>query len=85
VRAQIVVHNVLAQTIFRQGIQVESLHRAAEAAELSITGIIQHNEKHNRRTFLGAVGFRPDRSGSILRTSNHAVEGYEFIRLAAAG
>jgi hypothetical protein len=38
VHTQIVVQ-FLAQAIFRQGIQVESLHRTAEAAELSITGI----------------------------------------------
>jgi hypothetical protein len=83
VSTQIVGHIVLAQVIFRQSIQVESLHRAAVAAELSITGIIQHNEKHIRRTFLGAVGFRPGRFGSLIRAANpllKALPGLYYLR-----
>jgi hypothetical protein len=69
------VHIVLAQAIFRQGIQVESLYRAALAAKLSITGIIKYNEKHIRRTLLSAVGFRSGWFGNLIHAVNHSVEG----------
>jgi len=77
------VHIVLAQSIFRQCIHVESLHRAALAAELSVTGILQHNEKHIRRTFFGAVGFRPSLFGSPIRAANtllKAQPGLYYLR-----
>ena len=68
------VHVGVAQAALCKRVQVGRLDGAAEAAELAIPGVIQHDEQHVGRTFPGAHGFGPGRAGLIYGQSDVAWE-----------
>ena len=69
------MHVVVAQTVFRQGVHIGGLDRAAVAAELPKADIVQDNEQYVRSAFFGAFWLWPGLHRGVERTPDDTVEG----------
>src|SRR6516225_9339304 len=68
------MHDAVAQSVLREGIEIGRVDHAAIAAKLAEARIVQHDEQHVWRAFLRAMRRGPSRLGNIERPADDTVE-----------